>query len=164
VEPQGRRGVADARVVLLLRLVEPEVHRAARVLHRVVNFGIGTSIQRLSGAGRSRRAKGMLFFGVAFNLVLLGYFKYANFFVDNLNHALDTSLTLAEIVLRLGISFYTFTQIAYLANAAQGKVREQWRPGLVFCLHSWLPAFPTTTGHRPTVPAGILRSRYGALP
>jgi D-alanyl-lipoteichoic acid acyltransferase DltB (MBOAT superfamily) len=102
----------------------------------VVNFGIGTSIQRLSGAGRSRRAKGMLFFGVAFNLVLLGYFKYANFFVDNPNHALDTSLTLAEIVLRLGISFYTFTQIAYLANAAQGDVRDQWGPGLVLCLHS----------------------------
>ena len=62
--------------------------------------------------------------GVAFNLLLLGYFKYANFFVDNLNHALGTGWMVGEIILPLGISFFTFTQIAYLVDAGQGKVRE----------------------------------------
>jgi alginate O-acetyltransferase complex protein AlgI len=88
------------------------------------NFGIGTWIQRLLKSGSPGRARAALAFGVVGDLLLLGYFKYANFFVDNLNHALGTHWALAEIILPLGISFYTFTQIAYLADAAQGKVRE----------------------------------------
>jgi D-alanyl-lipoteichoic acid acyltransferase DltB (MBOAT superfamily) len=89
-----------------------------------VNFNVGAGIQRLLRSGQPQRAKRLLVVGVAFNLLLLGYFKYANFFVDNLNHALGTSWMLGEIILPLGISFYTFTQIAYLADAGQGKVRE----------------------------------------
>ena len=88
------------------------------------NFATGARIQRLLRAGRPRRAKGALAMGVAVNLLLLGYYKYANFFVDNLNHALGAHWVIGEIILPLGISFYTFTQIAYLADAAQGKVRE----------------------------------------
>jgi D-alanyl-lipoteichoic acid acyltransferase DltB (MBOAT superfamily) len=88
------------------------------------NFATGARIQRLLRAGRPRRAKGALAMGVAVDLLLLGYYKYANFFVDNLNHALGVHWVIGEIILPLGISFYTFTQIAYLADAAQGKVRE----------------------------------------
>ncbi len=90
----------------------------------VFNFATGTRIQSLLRSGRPRRAKGALAIGVGVDLLLLGYFKYANFFVDNLNHALGAHWLIGEIILPLGISFYTFTQIAYLADAAQGKVRE----------------------------------------
>ncbi len=61
---------------------------------------------------------------VGVNLILLGYFKYANFFADNLNHFTGTSLNLGEIILPLGISFFTFTQIAFLVDTYQGKVKE----------------------------------------
>jgi len=61
---------------------------------------------------------------IAVNLILLGYFKYANFFVTNLNHLSGTSLSLGEIILPLGISFFTFTQIAFLVDTYQGKVKE----------------------------------------
>ena len=90
----------------------------------LVNFGIGTAILRLLRSARPPRARGVLVLGIATNLLLLGYFKYANFFVDNLNHALGTTWMIDTIILPLGISFYTFTQIAYLADAAQGRVRE----------------------------------------
>ena len=90
----------------------------------LLNFGTGTNIQRLIRSGQPRRAKSMLACGITVNLLLLGYFKYAHFFVDNLNHVFATDWMIAEIILPLGISFYTFTQIAYLVDAARGKVSE----------------------------------------
>ena len=88
----------------------------------LLNFGTGASIQHLIRSARPHRAKSMLVFGVTANLLLLGYFKYAHFFVDNLNHAIGTAWTIPEIILPLGISFYTFTQIAYLVDAARARV------------------------------------------
>jgi alginate O-acetyltransferase complex protein AlgI len=58
------------------------------------------------------------------SLGLLGYYKYANFFVDSLNALAGTGFQLGKIVLPIGISFFTFTQIAYLVDAYQGKARE----------------------------------------
>jgi len=66
----------------------------------------------------------MLTLGVAANLGLLGYYKYANFFVDNLNLALGSSFHLETIILPLAISFFTFQQIAYLVDAYRGETRE----------------------------------------
>jgi len=54
----------------------------------------------------------------------LGYFKYANFFAQNINHLAGTTLPIAEVILPLGISFFTFTQIAFLVDTYQGKVKE----------------------------------------
>ena len=62
--------------------------------------------------------------GVAVNLALLGYFKYANFFVDNVNAVTGTSFHLETIILPLAISFFTFQQIAYLVDAYRGETRE----------------------------------------
>ena len=84
------------------------------------NFAVG---RLLSGAGRhSKRA--LLIFGVAVNLGLLGYYKYANFFVDNLNNILGSNWNLGHIFLPLAISFFTFQQISYLVDARQGKTSE----------------------------------------
>lgn len=56
------------------------------------------------------------------NLLLLSYFKYTNFFISTSNEWLGTEFQLHAIILPLGISFFTFTQIAYLVDAHQGKV------------------------------------------
>lgn len=83
-----------------------------------VNFVIG---QRIA---RSRPLKRWLVIGVVFNLGLLAYYKYAGFFVANLNALLGSDWHLGKVILPIGISFYTFTQIAFLVDAWQGKVRE----------------------------------------
>lgn len=86
------------------------------------NFYVG---QRIVGAPRAGSASRLwLTAGIVFNLGLLGYFKYANFFVDNLNAMLGMHWRLAEVVLPIGISFYSFTQIAFLVDAWHGKVNE----------------------------------------
>jgi alginate O-acetyltransferase complex protein AlgI len=59
--------------------------------------------------------------GVAGDLVALGIFKYAGFLVANFNAVFSTSLAV-NILLPVGISFYTFTQIAFLVDAYRGKV------------------------------------------
>ena len=90
----------------------------------VFNYRMGIAIVHSDTAAAMRRKKSLFVLAVAGNLALLGYFKYANFFVDNMNALLGTSTNLGSIVLPLGISFFTFTQIAYLADAYQGKARE----------------------------------------
>jgi alginate O-acetyltransferase complex protein AlgI len=92
----------------------------------VVNFIVGTKIASTprEPASEHRRARHWLIGGVVFNLALLGYFKYANFFVDSLAAALGRPLQIERILLPIGISFFTFTQIAFLADAYQKGVRE----------------------------------------
>lgn len=66
----------------------------------------------------------LLSVAIAANLVLLAYFKYANFFSENLNYLAGFALPIGEVFLPLGISFFTFTQIAFLVDTYQGKVKE----------------------------------------
>ena len=80
-------------------------------------------VRSLSGGERNRLLLARLFARPA-NLLVLAYFKYANFFLGSLNHLTGAALTLGEIILPLGISFFTFTQIAFLADVYFGKVRE----------------------------------------
>ncbi|MEI6300028.1 MAG: MBOAT family protein [Betaproteobacteria bacterium] len=70
------------------------------------------------------RAKTLLTIAVVANLALLGFFKYANFFIVNINDISGGALPLANIILPLGISFFTFTQIAYLVDVHRGIVRD----------------------------------------
>src|SRR5215831_8691281 len=86
------------------------------------NYGMG---RHIGGRVRSDgQAKGALFLGVAMNLAVLGYFKYANFFINTVNGISGSHWVLGRIVLPLGISFFTFTQIAYLVDASRGVVCE----------------------------------------
>lgn len=70
------------------------------------------------------KKKWFLIFGITVNLGLLGYFKYANFFVDNLNLLAGIGFNLHKIVLPLAISFFTFQQITYLVDTYRGETKE----------------------------------------
>lgn len=58
--------------------------------------------------------------GCVFHLGLLGYFKYSNFFLENLNTVFHTDFPMLQILLPVGISFYTFQQLAYLIDRCRG--------------------------------------------
>jgi alginate O-acetyltransferase complex protein AlgI len=66
----------------------------------------------------------VLVFALAVDLSLLGYFKYANFFIGATNDLAGTSFAPEAIVLPLGISFFTFTQITFLVDVYRGIARE----------------------------------------
>lgn len=88
------------------------------------NYGVGRLLagRRLDGHWLRRLVFGA---GIALNLVLLGYFKYANFLVENLNWLLGSELPLGDFVLPLAISFFTFQQIAYLVDVYRDRACEQ---------------------------------------
>ncbi len=91
------------------------------------NFVMGTKISAVAnGAGKSEstHAKRWLVLGIALNLALLAYFKYANFFIDNLNAALGSNWDIGRVILPIGISFFTFTQIAFLVDTWRKRVSE----------------------------------------
>jgi len=69
-------------------------------------------------------SKAILIIGLATNLLVLGYFKYANFFIDNLNNLTGNNLILQQVILPLAISFFTFQQIAYLVDTYNGKTKD----------------------------------------
>lgn len=86
----------------------------------LVNFFISRKLQPDRATSRQ-----WLWIGVAFNLVLLGYFKYANFFVDVAASVSGLPWHISGIVLPLAISFFTFQQIAYLVDTFRGDGTDQ---------------------------------------
>lgn len=71
-----------------------------------------------------QRNKLSLWAGVVFNLGLLGYFKYYDFFIENVNALLRTDFNLRYILLPLGISFFTFQQLSFVIDRCQGKAEH----------------------------------------
>ena len=69
----------------------------------------------------ARPSRALLAGGILLNLAPLLYFKYCNFFLENLNAVFGCSFTLRAIVLPLGISFFTFQQIAWLVDSYRGQ-------------------------------------------
>lgn len=88
------------------------------------NFSMGYWLAKAHQGRLDRLRRHLLFTAVIANLLLLGYYKYANFFVSNIDRAFDLGFSLGHIVLPLGISFFTFTQIAFLVDAYRGEVKE----------------------------------------
>jgi len=78
-----------------------------------LNYAFGLLIAR---ARPSRNAGYLLALSVSLNLACLAYFKYANFFIENINAFSPGALSTLQVTLPLGISFYTFTQIAFLVD------------------------------------------------
>jgi alginate O-acetyltransferase complex protein AlgI len=87
----------------------------------LANFVLASRIVPREGR-RPRAAKALLVVGLGLNLAALGYFKYANFFVDNLNAITGLDFVLSKVVLPIGISFFTFQKIAFLVDAYRGRV------------------------------------------
>ncbi|HBB32404.1 MAG TPA: membrane-bound O-acyltransferase family protein [Cyanobacteria bacterium UBA8803] len=87
------------------------------------NYLIGRAIET-SKLG-SPKAKSLLWLGIGVNLILLGYYKYANFFITSFDAIANTDWTIPPIILPIGISFYTFTQTAYLVDAYRGETKKQ---------------------------------------
>lgn len=83
----------------------------------LVNYGLSFWLTK-SGEGFR---KGILILGCAANLGLLGYFKYYDFFLENLNTLFSADFTLKHILLPLGISFFTFQQLSFVIDRCLGK-------------------------------------------
>lgn len=98
----------------------------------VFNFLCGTALS-ITAERHPARKKPLFIFAVAANVLYLGFFKYTNFFLDSINTAFSTSIGSLSILLPLGISYYTFMQIAWLTDIyRRGGCRYDF---LSYCLY-----------------------------
>ena len=90
------------------------------------NYGVGTALGRLgkpeSPPGRRREI--LLLVGITGNIALLGYYKYTDFLIANINSLTGGQIQFLKLILPLGISFFTFTQIAYLVDVYRREAKE----------------------------------------
>lgn len=63
--------------------------------------------------------------GVTLSLIILGYFKYCDFFIDSINALVGTSMSSMKVILPVGLSFYTFTAIGYMVDVTRGKIKAE---------------------------------------
>jgi len=98
------------------------------VASMVVNYSVGARLLKeeseLDIKLNTSSRKPLLILGVSFNLGLLAYFKYADFFIDNVNYVLSTDTPLLNLVLPLAISFFTFQQIAFIVDCYRNDAKE----------------------------------------
>jgi len=90
----------------------------------IINYGFGVLLSRPN----LKHRQSVLVFAVVVNLCALGYYKYVNFFIDNINEIRILMefdpLDSVSVILPIGISFFTFTQIAFLIDSFHGEVKE----------------------------------------
>ncbi len=92
------------------------------VFSLIFNYFIGSALSDKIQINLSNKL--LLILGIIVNLCLIGYFKYANFFVSSINSSIGTNFNIETIILPLAISFFTFQQIAYLVDAYKGETKE----------------------------------------
>ncbi len=127
--------------------------KPAYLILLLFSIGFNFAVGRLLSKQNYWQRRSVLSFGIGVNLALLAYFKYANFFIDNVNTALGTHWDLGNIFLPLAISFFTFQQISYLVDAWQGKTHEYnfLHYALFVCFFPQLIAGPIVH-HRAIIP------------
>ena len=109
------------------------------LLSIVINYTFGRFIHTSISAQKKILAKVLLILSVACNLGILFYFKYLDFTINTVNHVFHTSLALRNIVLPIGISFFTFQGMSYVIDLYWQKVSVQKNPGLLAFYISFFP-------------------------
>jgi len=101
-----------------------------------INYILGLLIEKYRDKPLS---KIFTIISVTASLAVLGYFKYADFFIENFNAVTGLSVNLLKIALPIGISFYTFQILSYTVDVYRGNVKAQKNP---ITLGAYIALFP----------------------
>ena len=123
----------------------------------IINYSIGSNIGRIK---EKKNAKLLLSFGIFLNVSALGYYKYFDFFISNVNGLIHTDFPLLDIALPLGISFFTFQQIAYLVDAYRQDTEKYkfWKYALFVTFFPHLIAGPLVH-HKDVMPQFSMKTK-----
>lgn len=89
----------------------------------VGNYVVGSMLSKLQEDSRKKERIVLLTVGILANCGLLGYYKYTDFFLMNINRLTGTEFAMKHIVLPIGISFFTFQLIAFLVDSYRGETK-----------------------------------------
>ena len=123
---------------------EPK-YLAIMLLTIIVNYAGALAIEKFE-----KHKKLALILTVIADLGFLAYFKYFNFVLENINHIFSMDIKFIEVILPLGISFYTFQAMSYLIDVYRGECKAQknfYKLTLYICLFPQLIAGPIVKYH-----------------
>lgn len=103
----------------------------------IINYIFGLLINSFKNS--TKKKKIILFFAISGNLLILGYYKYINFFIANINELFGLSIQIEPVPLPIGISFYTFQAMSYVIDAYRKDTNVQKNP---FDLALYVSLFP----------------------
>ena len=86
----------------------------------IFNYFISNLIEK----NKDKKRKFYLIIGLTINFLVLFYFKYYNFFIENINLLFKTNISLLNILIPLGISFFTFKNASYLIDVYKEKTKS----------------------------------------
>jgi alginate O-acetyltransferase complex protein AlgI len=133
--PKALKNLVLLAASLLFYAWGEPVYVVLMILSIAVNYGFGRLLDagRVSGMAQSLRRR-HLWLCVAFNLLILFYFKYCNMMVNGINLLFKTSIPKHSLSLPIGISFYTFQALSYVVDVYKEKAPVQKNP-LDFALY-----------------------------
>jgi len=88
------------------------------IISCIVNYFLGIAIAK-------DKNKLYLTLGIIGNIAILGYYKYSNFFIENINNLINVNINYLNIILPLGISFFTFQNLSYIIDVYRGEIKPQ---------------------------------------
>lgn len=103
------------------------------ILMGLINYLIGNKLSK-------SKSKFILTIGIFINVLVLFYFKYYDFFVQNFNNIFGFNISFLNIIIPLGISFFTFKNISYIADIYNGKIQKTKN---LFYYLTYLVMFPS---------------------
>lgn len=89
------------------------------ILSCVINYIFGLIVEKF------KKKRLLLIISIIFNLGLLMFFKYTNFFIDNINNLFNLNISPFYIVMPIGISFFTFQTMSYVIDVYKGEVKAE---------------------------------------
>lgn len=101
------------------------IYVSLMIFSTVVDYTHGLLVERFKEKGDMKKAKLIVLSSAVINLALLGFFKYADFLIGNINSLLGTDIAPLELALPIGISFYTFQTMSYTIDVYRGQATPQ---------------------------------------
>ncbi len=101
------------------------VYVVLMIFSTIVDYTHGLLVARYKKQGMINRAKLTVLSSVIINLLLLGFFKYSDFLIGNINGIFGTAIPLLNLSLPIGISFYTFQTMSYTIDVYRGEAKAQ---------------------------------------
>jgi alginate O-acetyltransferase complex protein AlgI len=126
----GRQGYIQGTITLLIIVsfifygLSNPVYLVLLLFSIIFNYAVSLALMGRLKININIPKKAILTLGIAVNIALIGYFKYTDFFISTINSVFQADFNLTHIIWPLGISFFTFQQIAYLVDTYRGEVQE----------------------------------------
>ena len=124
IPAKGKNAVLLLTSLLFYAWGEP-AYIAIMIFSSVFDYCNGRAIEHFDKTGNGKGKKAVLIISVIGNLSILGVFKYTDFVIENINTLSGAGLSLLNVALPIGISFYTFQTMSYTIDVYRGKAKAQ---------------------------------------